>query len=524
MPTVNPTCFHLSASSISSFKACPTRFRLAYREGLRLAEDTDSQRMGTNWHRMHEIYAAEMSHAKTVCAEIRAKFPNANQDASGDVEAGNANGLQAVINHLNEVYKKAPAYKTITEWELEREILLVSFVGYLWRWQEDPIEVLASEVPFDLPIHNHLGLPLPISEVKRVGKIDHVIRWQGAICALERKSTSRAIDPDSDYWDKSKKDTQVSMYALAFRDMAEHDSLPDSVNEILYGDNEQRTEGQALSDAPAGSVDPEQSVCGSPNSASKTTDSVCHTKGLLTVSRETETVSTVSSSQSGNQAVSNRHEQGAAKFTEDLAGNSKVRHSVCQLPLVPARSDVRFGGCLYDVWHKPTISPKMLTQADTKVFIETGDYMGQKFSVQERFPNPDPAQVSINVDGTWAEIEMGKKGFAIRETVKMFGARLLSDIYERPDFYYARREIVRTDAELQKFRGELYAIYQTQKAMDKTGNWYENESQCRATFPCPYIAVCYSTGADAVCDGSTTPAGYKRIFVDLTVNNQAIEE
>lgn len=411
MSQVNPLCFHLSASSISSFKACPTRFRLSYREGLRLAEDTDSQRMGTNWHKMHETYAEAIQLA---------------QMSTGITLLPQEHALEVVVAHLNEVYKKAPAYKTITEWELEREILLVSFVGYLWQWQDDPIEVLASEVPFDLPIHNHLGLPLPISEVKRVGKIDHVIKWQGAVCALERKSTSRAIDPDSDYWDKSKKDTQVSMYALAFRDMA-WNNVPGVIKDAL---------------------------------------------------------------------------------------NAQVIDT----------QTVRFGNTLYDVWHKPTISPKMLTQADTKVFIETGDYMGQKFSVQERFPNPDPAQVSINVDGTWAEIEMGKKGFAIRETVKMFGARLLSDIYERPDFYYARREIVRTDAELQKFRGELYAIYQTQKAMDKTGNWYENESQCRATFPCPYIPICYGPGADAVCDGKTTPVGFKRIFVDLTVNGSPVSE
>jgi hypothetical protein len=31
-------------------------------------------------------------------------------------------------------------------------------------------------------------------------------------------------------------------------------------------------------------------------------------------------------------------------------------------------------------------------------------------------------------------------------------------------------------------------------------------------------------GADAVCDGRTTPDGFKRIFVDLTVNGQEIEE
>jgi hypothetical protein len=39
---------------------------------------------------------------------------------------------------------------------------------------------------------------------------------------------------------------------------------------------------------------------------------------------------------------------------------------------IKGRHGERFGNTLYDVWHKPTIKPKMLTQADTKAFIETG--------------------------------------------------------------------------------------------------------------------------------------------------------
>jgi hypothetical protein len=70
----------------------------------------------------------------------------------------------------------------------------------------------------------------------------------------------------------------------------------------------------------------------------------------------------------------------------------------------------------------------------------------------------------------------------------------------------------------------LYAVYQSQKLMAKHGTWFENESQCRATFPCPYIPICYGPGAAAVCDGKTTPPNFKRIFVDLTVNGQEVEE
>lgn len=405
MPAPNPTCFHLSASSIGSFKACPTRFRLNYREGLRPAADTDSQRMGTNWHAMHEVYADALASARAT--------------GSADDVVKNA-ALAEVVYHLNERYAKMPNTKTPFEWALERQILLTSFIGYQWYWQEDPIEFLASEVAFELPVHMpRTGLPLPTADALRVGKIDHVIRWQGMVGNMERKSTTRSIDGDSDYWDKAKKDTQVSMYALAFRDMRAH----------------------GLEHYGLGAIDPGE----------------------------------------------------------------------------------RFGNTLYDVWHKPTIKPAWLSQKDTVEAYQKGSYYGEAFNIVLN-GNPGDAGFGVTVDGELTECEIGKKGFSIKETVGMYGARLLADIYERPEFYFARREIARTDAEIKKFRHELFNIYQAQKMYSKTGYWFENEQQCRATFPCPFIPICYGPGADAVCDGKTTPPNFKRIFVDLKVHGEPIAE
>jgi hypothetical protein len=399
--------YHLSASSIAAFKACPQRFRLAYREGLRLIEDTESQRMGTNWHAMHECYANTYQ-----------KWMQGSPEAT--VEGAERESLQAVGHLLNERYAGSiPNSKTPEEWSLERTLLLISFIGYLWYWQNDPVEFIASEVPFNLPLMApKVNLPLPMSEVQRVGKIDHIIKWQGAVCALERKSTSRSIDADSDYWDKSKKDTQVSMYALAFRDMLNADK-------------------------------------------------------------------------------------------DDLFNTE------CE----------RFGNTLYDVWHKPTIKPADLTQKDTAAFLDSGEYMGTQFQLAVTL-HPNPTEENkhlISVNGAAAEVTMGKKGFAIRETVEMFGARLLQDIYKRPEFYYARREISRTDGELYQFKSTLFAVYTAQKSFERSGCWFENESQCRATYACPYIPICYGEGADKVCASGATPNGFKRIFVDLTVNGQEVE-
>lgn len=424
--TINPDRYDISASSMGSFKACPVRFKLAYREGLRTAADTDSQRMGTNWHAMHEVYHGELSHARKVTAEIKDEYPNMEGDDGTDV--GRANGLNAVVNHLNERYANMPATKTLAEWSLERQQLLTSFVGYLWHYENDPVEAIASEVAFELPVYEpRTGMPLPLTEVRRVGKIDHVIKWHGMVGALERKSTSRSIEPDSDYWEKSRKDTQVSMYALAFREM-----------------------------------------------------------------------------------------QYDAKD-----GNTWIRHAETETLLDLGQVE-QVGMTLYDVWHKPTIKPAMLSQKDTAAFIESGMYCGQSFTV--KIAGDDPTSMVVAVNDYHCEIEPGKKGFAIRETIEMYGARLLQDITERPGFYFQRREIARTDKDLAEFRRELYAVYQTQKLMEKHHTWFSNESQCRATFPCPFIPVCYGPGHVAVSKEHLTPDGFKRIFVDLTVNGEAPEE
>lgn len=399
MTAPNPKCFHMSASSIAAFKACPTRFRLAYREGIRQDKDTDSQRQGTAWHQMHEKYAEIMSQ------DVGLGGP--------EDESQSEYAMQAVVDWLNERYVVCPSHKTLEEWELERTILMVSFIGYQWHYQNDAMEFLASELPFELPLRDpESGRPLSTKEVLVVGKIDHVVRWQGAVCNLERKSTSRAIDDNSDYWERCRKDTQVSMYALAFRDII-------------------------------------------------------------------------------------------------LATDSPIWEAM-------QRSE-RYGNTVYDVWHKPTIKPAMLTQKETAEFIETGKYCGAEFEIEVTEDG------GVFVDGAGTIKEQGKKGFAIKETAAMYGARLLQDIYERPDFYFRRREIARTDQDLARFRKQLYVTYQSQKACAKNDTWIENESACRATFACPFIPICYGPGADAVCDGATVPPGYKRIFVDLTINGDVIE-
>ena len=80
--------------------------------------------------------------------------------------------------------------------------------------------------------------------------------------------------------------------------------------------------------------------------------------------------------------------------------------------------------------------------------------------------------------------------WTIRETPEMFGARLLADIREQPDKYYARKEIPRTDQELARFDKEFYNIARVAHFMTRQDLWFINENQCSATYRCPFASIC----------------------------------
>ena len=181
--------------------------------------------------------------------------------------------------------------------------------------------------------------------------------------------------------------------------------------------------------------------------------------------------------------------------------------------------DPAISGLLHDVFHKPTIKPSKLTMGESAEFVKTGDYCGQKFVVGDDRGCTEPM---ILVDGVRAEIEPGKKEgtFALRETPGMYGARLLQDMTQRPEFYFARREIAFTDAELEDFRYQVWALQKTIAEMTNSGHWYENEQQCEATFKCAYCNICYQN-VD-VFHGATPP-GFKRLRVEAAEQTETGE-
>ncbi len=150
-------------------------------------------------------------------------------------------------------------------------------------------------------------------------------------------------------------------------------------------------------------------------------------------------------------------------------------------------------GLYYDVYHKPGISPKFLSIADSKKFIENGMYFAQKFEAVIAYDTINKVySLMIDDKPSTAEATAKEGQFKIKETPEMYGARLLADIAERPEYYFVRHPIPKTDADLEKFHKELLSVLISMRSMYNMDSWYHCEKQCEATYHCDYIDICYN--------------------------------
>ncbi len=393
----------MSATSIGCFKACPKRYYYRYILGLSPIEDTDALRVGSNYHRVQEIYDAEPDGMCECVVDDGATYKGVPMPyvksldpcvLCEDTRINPDDPMDAVIRHLNERYATPPLSKTIEEWETEKITILYTLIGYRWWYeqQDQGYEVESLEQSFDIPLLS------PITGAKLKGrlrgKIDRVFACGENRFVHDYKSTSKAIDPDSSFWSHLTLDTQTRLYTYAA---------------------------------------------------------------------------------------------------------SQLGLGMC--------------GVLYDAWHKPGIKPKKLSQADSRKFawVESdtyGKYCGEKFEIETKFqPDMDDTSGvdSMTVNGVQAELIGGVKPgtFAIKETPQMFGARLLEDITERPEFYFTRKEIVHHSTDIEAFQRQLVDIYRDIRYKTRNNSWWENEYECERTYKCPFMDFCYNhieVGPDEVPD------------------------
>lgn len=92
------------------------------------------------------------------------------------------------------------------------------------------------------------------------------------------------------------------------------------------------------------------------------------------------------------------------------------------------------------------------------------------------------------------------------ETPDEYAARILEDIAERPDYYYARREIPRMEDDLADFQSELWQQAQQLIETRKRGRWFRNPSRWNCQ-NCEFAELCLHSVN--VTPGGEPPAGYE---------------
>ena len=135
----------------------------------------------------------------------------------------------------------------------------------------------------------------------------------------------------------------------------------------------------------------------------------------------------------------------------------------------------------YDVIRKPGIEPRKLTKAERTELDTSGRYFNEQFNI----PSPE------------------------RETPDLYGARLAADLVDRPDYYFARREIPRLAADIEEFRCELWQIAQQLNDARRSGRWSRNTDACLRPYRCEFFEPCMS-GSYPLTD---VPPGYVRLNV-----------
>jgi len=187
----------LTHSRMASFKACRRRHFLAYEVGFRKEIEAKALRMGTAFHEAVDIL-------KT----------------TGE--------LEAAIAACSACYEYVPDMVDQGEWEIERETVESLVTGYEWRWANMPLEVLASEHTFQLPLVNP-ETGKASTNWALAGKIDGIVKLEdGRLAVLEHKLVSDPLDLDGDFWRRLQLDHQITLYVYVAR------QLGYAVETVLY--------------------------------------------------------------------------------------------------------------------------------------------------------------------------------------------------------------------------------------------------------------------------------------------------
>ncbi len=152
---------------------------------------------------------------------------------------------------------------------------------------------------------------------------------------------------------------------------------------------------------------------------------------------------------------------------------------------------------LYDVVRKPGMRPGSVPFTDADGVKIVLDQAGQRVRTK---------------DGKkFRETGDAAAGYVLQvrpETPEEWAARLHAGILENVDYHFARREIPRTDMDLEEARRDLYDQTAVLANCDREDRWPRLSSQCIGFGRCAYIDLCSTNWKPG--DG-TVPPGFVRV-------------
>lgn len=159
-------------------------------------------------------------------------------------------------------------------------------------------------------------------------------------------------------------------------------------------------------------------------------------------------------------------------------------------------------GVIYDVVKKPAKFPLKATPVEARKYTEPKSRVCKECKKKNPAPLPHVEDGVSCVDGRIVTDPGGRLYANMRdadETPEEYRERLLADIAEHPEEYFARGEVVRLDDEEIAAAQDVWAIAERIRASQTSGRWPRNVDACDSygSF-CPYWPVC--TGETTIDD------------------------
>lgn len=178
----------LTHSRISSFKSCRKKHFYEYEHRVRRTTDSRALRMGTAYH-------------------------------AGLEALGHGLPIDDAFAAVSQCYENEPTGFDSREWLIEHQTVLNLLAGYAWRWESSPLEYVAVEQEFCIPLVNP-ETGRASTTFMLAGKIDGIVRLEdGRLAVKENKLLGDDISVDDFLWRRLAIDPQISIYVLAAREL-----------------------------------------------------------------------------------------------------------------------------------------------------------------------------------------------------------------------------------------------------------------------------------------------------------------